>query len=522
MELALQVVGLKMTGKIEDAKNVAMRIVGTAGSDNSQGGNSGDMMQMQLSSSSSLETRVINLLSVINTPLNEDAPSPLVSAAQAISYTSPVGQTLLHLAAFLGFSSLVQFLIDHGLDIDARDRNGYTALHFAALVRSTECARLLVDAGADPEIVNSLGKTAQEIAPANFFDGLISTHASEESDGPGSSEDEEAEWGDGEEDAAEEKQLKGLRRRASQRALRRKSITASRKATPKPSRASSPPPPPIPPPAFDPFDSKKDSEKARDLKQEDDEKRVLNAKQTESFMEKMIQRTLAQLSTTQLPDIPGMGAWNALPQIPMVFPVFVPMMPNWPSFLGGENAPGDKQDEPHQGLSTTALRAAQEWRATWEKWVAMGVANTMGQGEQGAEELPPPVYTAKPAEGEQVPVASTSALDESKQSVRSRRASAVAEIRPVGYNHKSMIPEQVVEAFAYQSVGKQKQKSQKKGASEVVKVTWMKVNTIVVDDRMLMWFWVPILLLSAIWALLNGWRLAMKFIAPATASITAV
>ncbi len=33
MELALQVVGLKMTGKIEDARNVAMRIVSTTGSD---------------------------------------------------------------------------------------------------------------------------------------------------------------------------------------------------------------------------------------------------------------------------------------------------------------------------------------------------------------------------------------------------------------------------------------------------------------------------------------------------------
>lgn len=521
MELALQVVGLKMTGKIEDAKNVAMRIVGNAGSDNlnTQAGNSSDMMQMQLSSSSSLETRVINLLSVINTPLNDEPPLP---AGKAISHTSPVGQTLLHLATFLGFASLVEFLIDHEIDIDARDRNGYTALHFAALVRSTDCARLLVDAGADREIVNSLGKTAQEIAPTNFFDGLVSTHTSEDSDEPGSSEDEEAEWGDGEEDAAEEKQMKDLKRRASLRALRRRSITASRKPTPKPSRPSSPPPPQIVPPTFEVFDLKRDTEKVKDVKQGDDEKRVLDEKQTASFMEKMIQRTFAQLSAPQLPDIPGMGAWSALPQIPMVFPVFVPMMPNWPSFLGGENTTGDKQDEPQQGLSTTAMRAAQEWRATWEKWVAMGVANTSRQGEQQAEELPPPVYTAKPTEGEQVPAASTSALEESKQSTRSRRASAVAEIRPVGYHHKSTLPEQVVEAFAYQPAGKQKQKSQKKGAPMKVKTALPLLTLPCTDDRMLMWFWVPILLLSAIWALLNGWRLAMKIIAPANASITAV
>jgi uncharacterized protein len=34
MELALQVVGLKMTGKLEDAKSIAMRIVGPANEPN--------------------------------------------------------------------------------------------------------------------------------------------------------------------------------------------------------------------------------------------------------------------------------------------------------------------------------------------------------------------------------------------------------------------------------------------------------------------------------------------------------
>jgi hypothetical protein len=48
MELALQVVGLKTTGKIEDAKNVAMRIVGNAGdpSDSQNGMDMDDMMQV--------------------------------------------------------------------------------------------------------------------------------------------------------------------------------------------------------------------------------------------------------------------------------------------------------------------------------------------------------------------------------------------------------------------------------------------------------------------------------------------
>lgn len=529
MELALQVVGLKMTGKIEDAKNVAMRIVGNAGSDGS--GSQGDNPNMmQLASSTipstrdlrsllllhptektSLERRIIDLLSIVDTPISEATP-PIVPVSQALSYPSPVGQTLLHLSTFLGFSTLVQFLIDHGIDIDARDRNGYTALHFASLVKSADCAQLLLNAGADREIVNSLGKTPQEIAPVDFFDELVLAHRSDSDDSE--SEDEEAQWGDGEEDAAEETRMKVLKRRLSQRALRR-SLPPTRKATPRSSvdvsRAATPPPSIQPTPAI-PSDVKQTpgSDKASEANAGED-KRVLDAKQTASFMEKMIQRTLAQLPAPQLPGLPGMVPWAALPQmpqIPMVFPVIVPMMPNWPSFLGGENASDDNkqigQEVSHQGLSTAAMRAAQEWRSTWEKWVAMGIATTARQQQQ-AEEAPPPVYTAKPTDGQETSVASTSAVDLSaKDSVASRRSSVVAEIRPVGYDNRATLPPQEVEAFAYQPAAKQNKKGLKK------------------DDRMLLWFWLPILLLSAIWALHNGWRLVYQtvhFVAPANPAV---
>ncbi|RXW21631.1 hypothetical protein EST38_g4228 [Candolleomyces aberdarensis] len=521
MELALQVVGLKMTGKIEDAKNVAMRIVGTAGSDNSgsQGDNSNmmqlassplpstrDLRSLLLPSSESpgLERRIVDLLSIVDTPHSDEAPTS-IPISQAISYPSPLGQTLLHLAAFLGFPTLVHFLIEHGTDIDARDRNGYTALHFAGLVQSAECAKLLLEAGADREIVNSLGKTAQEVAPTGFYDDIIPTRLSDSESSD--SEDEEAGWGDGEEDAAEELQMIALRRR-----VLRRNQPASRRATPRPSvnvsRAASPPPVP---PVASILDAAQEPElnKAKEANG-GEEKGVMDEKQTASFVEKMIQRTLAQLPAPQLPGLPGMVPWGALPQLPMVFPVYVPMMPMWPSFLGGENSSGDKQDaaeEPNQRLGTTAMRAAQEWRTTWEKWVALAVATTARQQQQGVEELPPPVYTAKPVDGEQTSVASTSAvsLDEpSKDSLTSRRASVVAaEIRPVGYDNHASVPAQEVDAFAYQPVAKQKQKNQKK------------------DDRMLLRFWLPILLFSTIWALHNGWHVlyqAVKFVMPMNAT----
>ncbi len=109
MELALQVVGLKMTGKIEDAKNVAMRIVGgNSGNDGSDShGSTSNLMQLAsspISSSSTtlnrdlrsllyaragetddFEITVIDFLSVVDTPLESRLTPSAVPTAEAIS-----------------------------------------------------------------------------------------------------------------------------------------------------------------------------------------------------------------------------------------------------------------------------------------------------------------------------------------------------------------------------------------------------------------------------------------------------
>lgn len=211
MELALQVVGLKMTGKIEEAKNVAMRIVGSAGDSSSNGSaNAPNAMQLsntvthdlrpllhsRASESENFESVMVDFLSVIDTPL-EDLTSA-IATRKALSHQSPSGQTLLHLAAFLGFESLVRFLVARGIELDARDRNGYTALHFASIAGHSGIVAALVDAGADLEIVNATGKTAVEIGRDGLFEGLLTTPAhiarSREM------EDEEAAWGDDEDE----------------------------------------------------------------------------------------------------------------------------------------------------------------------------------------------------------------------------------------------------------------------------------------------------------------------------------
>ncbi|CAA7261739.1 unnamed protein product [Cyclocybe aegerita] len=510
MELALQVVGLKMTGKIEDAKNVAMRIVGNAGSDGSDPNNTTGMMHMASSPSTrdlrpllflrpgesdNFETQIVDLLSIIDTPMGSSAPNA-TATVDAISRPSPAGQTLLHFAAFLGFASLTCFLVKHDADLDARDRNGFTPLHLAALSQSSTCATILVEAGADPEIVNALGKTPAEVGVSGFFDNISPRQVEFDSDDD-RSDDEDADFGDGEEDDDEFRQI--ISRRRSRRSL---GMNSHAKNTPRRSanvsRATTPPPPP----EADDNSDKKVANK--------DESGATDAKQAASFMEKMFQRTLAQLTASpgiipnipqlplpHLPKVADLPAWNALPQIPMVFPVFVPMMPNWPSFLARDSAAVSTDgktegDEETRNMGAVALRAAAEWRSTWEKWVALAVATTAGQQ---IEEMPPPVYTPR---AEEEGSAETAAPEKGHQEQQELAASTSAssrghasDIRPVGYDD-TPIPDQVVESFGYQPAAKRAQKLQKK------------------HDRMLLLFWLPILFLSMLWAFHSGVHFAFQ------------
>lgn len=208
MELALQVVGLKMTGKIEDAKNVALRIVSTTGAEDPPPRSTpSDMVHTPSTSydiqpmflghsddSKKFEASVLKLLSLVDFTVPNQAD---ITMATAVSQTTASGgQTLLHLIALLDLPALMEFLIAHNVDLDVRDRSGYTALYFAALARSKTCATLLLTAGADPEIVNLLGKTPQEIAPAGFFDDYVRCNNTSDGAAPQFSDDGDSQWGD--------------------------------------------------------------------------------------------------------------------------------------------------------------------------------------------------------------------------------------------------------------------------------------------------------------------------------------
>ncbi|KAF7968918.1 hypothetical protein HWV62_28852 [Athelia sp. TMB] len=491
MELALQVVGLKMTGKIEDAKNVAMRIVGNSASDDSQsGGDSSNMMQLASASyrdirpmlltragdGEDFESVIVDFLSV----LDVDVGTTSTSMSSAVSHTTASGQTLLHLAASLRFTALTRFLVEHNVDLDVRDRNGYTALHFAALVGARDCARVLVEAGADVEIVNVLGKTPKEQAAAGLFDGIL-TESVLSSDDDGPEDDGESQWGDGEEEEEDVPFIPGTRR-GLDRSFRKTSESAHVDDDTRQSDV----------PANFPADEKKLP--------------IVDEKQTASFVD-MIQRTLAQLQSPQgiipniaqlpflLPDIPT-GAWGALQQIPVVFPIFVPT-PAWPSFLAERRDSGDESKEgtgPPGASAPTYASAAQDWKATMEKWIAATLATaTMRQDEA------PPMYTPRPpitAESE----ASTSAISvpPSEPLDEEAESSSAVLTRPERPANKrpeyalTPVTDQDVNAYGYRP-NKNKQRMRRKG-----------------DDRMLICFWIPILLMSLVWGLYSGAQYALQ------------
>jgi ankyrin repeat protein len=63
--------------------------------------------------------------------------------------------TPLHFACLVNKPQAVQWLLDHGADVDFATEDGFTAIHWAAMKGHFDCLRLLLDRGAkvDPETI---------------------------------------------------------------------------------------------------------------------------------------------------------------------------------------------------------------------------------------------------------------------------------------------------------------------------------------------------------------------------------
>jgi hypothetical protein len=178
--MALQLVGMRMSGQLQDARNVAMSIIGPAlpGLDATQPSiDIGPMLnQMQTDSTGSSSSSaapdfqhlVINLL---KTALHKSTLGG--TSLPGITTPNATGQTLLHLASMSSYDDLARELIGWGADVDRRDANGWTALHFATAFGHAATMQLLGGAGgADLLVVDGWGRTAWDIAPDDLRDCL--------------------------------------------------------------------------------------------------------------------------------------------------------------------------------------------------------------------------------------------------------------------------------------------------------------------------------------------------------------
>ena len=464
MELALQVVGLKMTGKLEDAKSVAMRIVGPSNEDTPSGSNAPNAMQLatdtislglqsalhHMGPWSGLENMVIDLLRLLDVQIDT---SPGLSLASAMKHKTSGGQTLLHFAAFLKYPALVNFLIEHEANKDAQDNNGYTALHFASLVGSQSCAAALLDAGATAEIVNVEGKTAQELADFNFADLPMA--------------DGESQWGDGEDSGDELDRDRALSRRASR--VSRRSVD--------------------PEPSSPPEDSGHHTSELATEKTDG----CVDKKRVPTFMGK-IQRTLAlvqpkdgiipsmpHLALPQLLQLPGMPGvpWGALPT---VFPAYVP----WTGYLRIPRVldSGTDSDGPVPPKAKMfSLLTPQEWRTYLEKaWLAQEPQTSMPMHDGDA----PPVYTPRAEDDGQPPVPGPSVASPERPITRQ-----------VGYDTGPAPDDREVSSYEYLPRKKQVRQIQNKGSFFSLEghlIPALILLCFVTEDRMLLLFWIPILL----------------------------
>ncbi|KAI9858512.1 MAG: hypothetical protein M1813_006453 [Trichoglossum hirsutum] len=166
LRLALSVLGQKMTGKLEDVRDIARRIVGSSGSSpwDAATGNTSSAGGQQRPASGldssipefmDLESALLKCLDMIDL---DDSPNPA-----RLNLRRRSGQTMLHLACSLGFYRFVAALLARGANPEPRDKGGYTPMHYAAMHDQPQIVRRLILSGADPSM-----RTLQGYTPADL------------------------------------------------------------------------------------------------------------------------------------------------------------------------------------------------------------------------------------------------------------------------------------------------------------------------------------------------------------------
>ncbi|TVY21090.1 Protein MGA2 [Lachnellula arida] len=161
---ALSVLGHKMTGKMEDVRDLARRIVGDGPSSwgaSAAHSPSGGPSQHGTGFNAAtfgvdVEVTLLKCLDLID--LDDSAHMPRLNLRRAS------GQTMLHLACSLGLHRFVAGLLARGANPEPRDKGGFTPMHFAALHGHPQIVRRLMLSGADPTVRSLQGYTPSDMA----------------------------------------------------------------------------------------------------------------------------------------------------------------------------------------------------------------------------------------------------------------------------------------------------------------------------------------------------------------------
>ncbi|XP_028672860.1 ankyrin repeat and MYND domain-containing protein 2a [Erpetoichthys calabaricus] len=105
------------------------------------------------------------LLNVISEGNVQEASRLLGCKSVNVNCLDEHGMTPLMHAAYKGKADICSLLLQHGADVNCNEHeHGYTALMFAGLSGNKEITLMMLEAGADTDAVNSVGRTAAQMA----------------------------------------------------------------------------------------------------------------------------------------------------------------------------------------------------------------------------------------------------------------------------------------------------------------------------------------------------------------------
>ena len=118
---------------------------------------------------------------------NFEIPRLLIQNGADINTLGDDGLALLHLAADLGLTTLIQFLLDNGADIDVgNDKYKDTPLIYSVLGNEPDAFALLIKRGAKINAINNFGWTAMDFAQnenrSESFIALLRLHGAKTAD----------------------------------------------------------------------------------------------------------------------------------------------------------------------------------------------------------------------------------------------------------------------------------------------------------------------------------------------------